>query len=256
MNADFHEFLAWEKATRDTVDFKCIYVDMAGDLVAGLMLSQLVYWCLLPDKEGRSKLRVFQDGYHWAAKSRDAWWDEIRLSPKQADRAIRILVERGLVVKKNSLFNAKRTPHLRIVWDAFYEAWRANLPEVEPRAQPNESKTGGDQTGTPVSTDGEHRSCPKGETGIDQRAIPLTEIPTERTAEMTTEAAAAASVQCSKHNVPMKLRTKGGDQWYSHQLPDGTWCKGAPGDQSGSAKDWRNDSEKRRQRYVTEGVMT
>jgi hypothetical protein len=54
------EFLAWEKATCDIVDFKRIYVDMAGDLVTGLMLSQLVYWCLLPDGKGESKLRVLQ----------------------------------------------------------------------------------------------------------------------------------------------------------------------------------------------------
>ena len=41
----------------------------------------------------------------------------------------------------------------------------------------------------------------------------------------------AASVQCSIHNIPMKLRTKDGDQWYSHRLADGSWCRGTPGGQ-------------------------
>ena len=35
---------------------------------------------------------------------------------------------------------------------------------------------------------------------------------------------------CSIHNVPMKLRTDGSDQWYSHRLPNGDWCKGRRGD--------------------------
>ena len=39
-----------------------------------------------------------------------------------------------------------------------------------------------------------------------------------------------APVICSIHNVPMKLRIGGSDQWYSHRLPNGDWCKGRPGD--------------------------
>ena len=39
----FNDFLAWEKASRDSIDFKKIYVDVAGDLIAGLLLSQIIY---------------------------------------------------------------------------------------------------------------------------------------------------------------------------------------------------------------------
>jgi len=28
----------------------------------------------------------------------------------------------------------------------------------------------------------------------------------------------------------MDLHSKDGATWYSHRLPDGTWCGGAPGD--------------------------
>ena len=47
---DFNNFLAWRTNTRDTIDFKKIYVDMVGDLIAGLMLGRIIYW-YLPDKE-------------------------------------------------------------------------------------------------------------------------------------------------------------------------------------------------------------
>jgi len=241
MDDGFREFSVWEKVSRDTVDFKRIYVDMAGDLVAGLMLSQLVYWYLLPDQKGKSRLRVYRDGYWWVAKNRCDWWDEIRITPKQADRATKVLVDAGLVVKKNSMFNGKRTPHLRIKWDTFREAWRRNLPELELDTQLGEGNIGTDQTGTPVLTKESHRSSPKGNTGLDQRVIPITESTAKLTTEMTTEAEAAASAICSIHNVQMRLRIKNGDQWYSHQLANGTWCKGRPGDQPGNGRDNRQN---------------
>lgn len=31
---------------------------------------------------------------------------------------------------------------------------------------------------------------------------------------------------CAKHGVQMTLRHKDGAEWYSHRLPDGTWCRG------------------------------
>jgi hypothetical protein len=56
----------------------------------------------------------------------------------------------------------------------------------------------------------------------------------ERTRSKAKEEKAAAglssAVFCSIHNVPMELRQKDSDKWYSHRLPDGGWCKGAPGD--------------------------
>jgi len=31
---------------------------------------------------------------------------------------------------------------------------------------------------------------------------------------------------CPIHNVPMEAHSKNGDTWYSHKLPDGSWCRG------------------------------
>jgi hypothetical protein len=49
--------------------------------------------------------------------------------------------------------------------------------------------------------------------------------------------APAPEVRCSLHGVPMRLREKDGDRWYSHRLRDGSWCKGAPGDQGSDCPD-------------------
>jgi hypothetical protein len=117
---DFQEFLEWEKASLDTIDVKKIYIDVAGgDLIAGLMLSQIIYW-YLPDKTGqKDKLRVFHDNENWIAKTYKDWWNEIRISKSQAERAIRILVNRGIIEKKVFKFCGEPTTHIRILKDNF-----------------------------------------------------------------------------------------------------------------------------------------
>jgi hypothetical protein len=213
----FSQFVQWEKTTKDTIDFKKAYVDMAGDLVAGLLLSQIVYW-YLPDDERETKLRVRKGDHLWIAKGRADWWDEVRITPKQFDRACKILVDRGLVVKANYRFNGLKMLHVRVDEEQFMEQWEARLasppenPHKPPAANPKtergkpvltkgenrespegqhrsspKGESGIDERSTPVLTKGENRSLPKGKTGIDQRARPLTETTTETMAETTAE---------------------------------------------------------------------
>lgn len=63
------EFLVWESASRDTIDVKRCCVDLAqGDLIAGILLSQIVCHHL-PAKNGAdNKLIVERDGCQWLAK--------------------------------------------------------------------------------------------------------------------------------------------------------------------------------------------
>ena len=96
---------------------------MTGDLIAGLLLSQIVYW-FLPNKHGRSKLKVSKDNLYWLAKQQSDWWKEIRISEKQAKRAIDLLVKLGIIVKTNHLFNNKRINHIRINEERFMELWQ------------------------------------------------------------------------------------------------------------------------------------
>ena len=111
---NFKEFLSWEAVTDDTIDFKKTYVDVAGDLNAGLLLSEIVYWYLPSRESGRSKLRVEQEGQMWIACRRYEWWKRTRLTPKQADAAIKRLEKAGLVVKKVFKFKGEPTVHVRL----------------------------------------------------------------------------------------------------------------------------------------------
>lgn len=120
---DRKEFLRWERRSNDTIDVKRCYIDISGDLVAGILLSQIIYW-YLPSKSGNSKLKVMRKGEFCLAKNRTDWWEECRISAKQYDRAIQILKDKNLVSVENGMFDAKRTPHIFL-----------HLEEVEERVR-------------------------------------------------------------------------------------------------------------------------
>ena len=156
-------FLDWETRSRDVLSIKRAYCDLAGDLIAGIVLSQILFWHL-PGKEGVTKLRVELDGELWLAKSRSAWWEECRLSPKQASTALTRLRRLGLIVVRNSMFAGKRTPFIRILWPNFLERWR-ELPAAASEQASNRAHSKGS-----VLTDGAYRSYRSVHTDRDQRS--------------------------------------------------------------------------------------
>lgn len=128
MNLD--QFFKWEKATRDTIDVKKIYIDVADDLVAGVLLSQIAYW-FLPSKEGKTKLRVQKDGFLWLAKGRDDWWEECRIKPRQFDTAVNKLIEKQIVIKTTYKFDGNPMIHIRINWRVFLSLLKIELDKLE-----------------------------------------------------------------------------------------------------------------------------
>lgn len=198
----FSQFLLWERSSRDSLDVKRVYIDMAGDLVAGVVLSQIVYWHL-PSRDGTPRLQVEREGKLWLAKGREEWWDECRISPKQADRALEVLEGRGLI--EVGLFKFGRAPrkHIRILHDAFLRAWKA---EVEGPSGGGDGEGGSagsvfhQRSKTMISTKGQNRLSRKGKIqDFPQRVKSLdTETTTETTAtsdegsERGADAAAAA----------------------------------------------------------------
>jgi len=112
------EFYHWESASRDTIDVKRIYIDIAGDLIAGILLSQIIFWHL-PDKNGKSKLRVRHEDKFWLAKTRRSWNDECRIGPRQYDKAIKILLDAKLVESKVFKFAGNPTVHIRLNEEVF-----------------------------------------------------------------------------------------------------------------------------------------
>ncbi len=153
------DFLRWEQASRDTIDVKRCYIDLAGDLVAGVLLSQLIYW-FLPNRHG-SKLRVEREGRLWLAKQRTDWWEECRISPKQFDRAIQVLADKGLVEHRRFRFGGSPIIHVWLNWPAVAEGVNSIL------------------------TFGEIASVPSGQLELDERDRTITETTSETTSETT-----------------------------------------------------------------------
>lgn len=126
----FSEFLQWQHASDDVIAVRRVYIDMAqGDLTAGVLLSQIVYWHGVSKRDNRTRLRVKRDGHLWLAKGRDEWWDECRISARQFDRAIKILMEEGLVEKATYKFAGIPTTHVRILKEPFLVALTAFTDE-------------------------------------------------------------------------------------------------------------------------------
>lgn len=172
---NFAQFLAWEESSRDTIDFKKIYVDMVGDLNAGLMLSEIVYW-YLPNKRGESKLRVEHDGKFWIACRRYEWWERTRLSPKQSDHALAILVGIHLVEKARYKFMGEIALHIRLIEDVFLSIFADALahPAVNPYrgeiASSPKRKNEFPQTSKSKSTKGKSHNAAKRKIGLYKKA--------------------------------------------------------------------------------------
>ncbi|WP_392529953.1 hypothetical protein [Nostoc sp. C117] len=133
--SDQNSFLAWESRSRDTIEVKRCYVDVAGgDLIAGILLSQIIYWHL-PDHEGQSRLKIERDGYNWLAKKRDDWWKECRITPRQFDLATKLLQSKNLIKTATYKFGNSPIKHIRIDWENFLNELQAvvqappNAPE-------------------------------------------------------------------------------------------------------------------------------
>ena len=169
MTLSFEEFLRWEEVDQDAIKVKRIYIDIAGDLVAGILLSQIIYWHLPSKRDGQTKLRVKKDGKLWLAKGRDDWWDECRITPRQFDRAIGILVDKGIVEKERFRFGGSPTIHIRLV------------PEVV--MQYIENEISGVNS---ILTKGENPTLQNVKMEIDESVKTLTKITAETTSENTT----------------------------------------------------------------------
>ncbi|MFA5034016.1 MAG: hypothetical protein WC614_13495 [bacterium] len=92
-------------ALKEGVWVQKIFVKITNDdLVAGILLSQIVSW-YSPSKSGGTKLRVQRDGKFWLVKKRTDWFNECYISDKQYDRAIKILKKLDLLECRLIKFN-------------------------------------------------------------------------------------------------------------------------------------------------------
>jgi hypothetical protein len=143
---NWEQYTAWEKTTDDTHDHKNMYVDIAGgDILAGLLLGEIVYWYLPPSKKStvaennKQRARVNFDGHFWVARRRYEYWDRIRLSPREFDTALKKLINLGLVEKKIRKFAGEPTLHVRLIKEKFLGELehRVNFEPVNPYGPEN-----------------------------------------------------------------------------------------------------------------------
>jgi len=162
---EFEEFMLWEKSSRDVIDVKRIYIDIAEDLVSGILLSQIVYW-FLPDDHGKSKLSIEREGKRWIAKSREDWWDECRITVKQFDRSSALLEDLGFICTRVFKFNGLAIKHISLNLQIVFLRVKALLTKGQKQL-----------------------ISPKGNPAIPQRANPYkeAEITTKNTSENTQE---------------------------------------------------------------------
>ncbi|MPQ45227.1 hypothetical protein [Clostridium tarantellae] len=187
---DYKDFLLWEQTTRDTIDLKKIYVDVAGDLVSGVLLSQIVYWNL-PNSKGKSKLRVIINEELWLAKGREDWWEECRISAKQFDRSIKLLESKGIVTTKLKKFDGAPKKHIKLNLEILID----NINEMLTSCDSLDFT----QRGKSNLPKGENPIYPKGKIQFTQKVKSLTETTTETTTETIKQSSSIKKLK--KNNV-------------------------------------------------------
>lgn len=132
----------WKEKLKTDVDFAFsnkknhtlhAYIDIAGGLVEGTLLTQILYWCGNNKDESKDKLKVFRNGEYWLAKGRESWWEEIRITPRQFDTAVKNLKKKNLIDTARFHFGGVPTIHVRPIYKEINRAideWKENYKKV------------------------------------------------------------------------------------------------------------------------------
>ena len=130
-------FLQWEAASRDVMVVKRCYIDVAGgDLIAGILLSQVLFYYLPTHTGEQRKVTILHDGIYWLAKRREDWWEECRISAKQFDRASSALESLGILRTKLYRFNGSPTLHLAPDFPCLLRLLQSIFPKGENSISP------------------------------------------------------------------------------------------------------------------------
>lgn len=128
--------LAWARGN-SPIAVHPAYIRMAGDVGAGVLLSQIVYWHS-DSKDGQRRGGVERDGETWVAKSAADWAREIGLDAdigqgpaKSVRRYLTHLQSAGLIEADVFKFNGAPTLHVRVNWTALESAAAPDFPYSE-----------------------------------------------------------------------------------------------------------------------------
>lgn len=162
------------------------YIDIAGGLVEGTLLGQIMYW-FIPDKNGTIRAQIKKDGEYWIAKKRSDWWDEIRITDRQYDRAIKSLLDKNIIVIAKYKFCGLPTPHIRPNYEKIGELLDEYLCNINSKIDTKKSAQISAQNTTDVKTgitQSVKRELHKTQNGnYTKRNSHITEHTTENTTE-------------------------------------------------------------------------
>ena len=157
------------------------YIDIAGGLIEGTLLGQIMYW-FTPDENGCIRTKIKKDGEYWIVRKRSDWWNEIRITEKQYDRAIKSLLDKNLVIVTRYKFNSIPTTHLRPNYEEIgkqldeYLYKIAQKQNAQKSAQiSSEGKTEVTQKVNPNLPKGQIGSSPKGNLEVTERVSSIKE---------------------------------------------------------------------------------
>lgn len=182
------------------------YIDIAGGLVEGTLLSQIMYW-FSTGRDGKLRAKIIKNDELWIVKSRTDWWNEIRISPKQYDRAIKKLEELGLVVLGKWKFNGIPAIHIHPNYEGLEKAvieWKKQQISALENTKNNDVETTKQKNAnvglveTGITEKETISRTPKGNSGVDQRGTLLTETTNRDYTENTKNPIYAQTDACAE----------------------------------------------------------
>ena len=123
--SNYNEFLEYHERTR-VIGIKpaCIAAFGPGP---GILMSQILFWAMLPDQRGKLRLRVKRDGFYWIAKTYEEWAAETGLKPTQVEYALRVLRKMDVLITKSYVYGGQKQLHIRVNPEPFYAALSEGL---------------------------------------------------------------------------------------------------------------------------------
>jgi len=225
----YDDFVAFEENSYKCIKLNPQYVDITGDVLAGLLLSQIVYWNLPSKKNGSKRCGDY------LIKKREDWYDEIRLTPRQIDRVMKILIAKGIVdvkVQKSVIYNGTPVHHIRLNIDILVELINKHLHSsmvvsTSPNGEVGISTSPNGEISLSTSPNGDVTS-PNGEVDFTKRGnLLIQRLPSETITEITqpiqlvgtggnpvvdsTKAAEVIAIQEERHSFSNKDKYLPGD---------------------------------------------
>lgn len=121
-----------EAQYRDVVLIRNVWTKILKNATDSIIFNQILYWST-EGKNGKSKLRVHNEGSYWIAKTYQEWSDELYLPHGTIKDGMNRLRKIGLIKTDTFLFNGNRTTHIRINWEVYEkllkEDFEQNFPE-------------------------------------------------------------------------------------------------------------------------------